>query len=227
MVRTTGKLSSPEDLRPDVAYRCSSDAMNTFLIVDDHTLYRSGLTQLLREEFPGCEVREAANVEDALFVMRQSSVDLILLDIHLSGRSGFDFMSAARPRWPSVPIVVVSMFSEEQYGALAISRGAFAYVAKSSEVEAIVHATRRALQGKVTSQGPAPESRRPHFELTLREQEVMRLLLAGHSIGAAAQRMSLSTKTIVTHRTHLFEKLGVCNNIELALYAVREGLLIT
>lgn len=199
--------------------------MHTFLIVDDHALFRSGLNHLLQEAFEGCEVHEGASVEDGLAVLHRVRVDLVLLEVNLGGRSGFDLIRASATQWPTTPVLVVSMYSDEQYAALAVQRGASGYVSKTCTADEMLENIRRAVSGRVPGARVTNEQRSPHVTLSPREQELMQLLIAGHSVGAAASRMAISAKTVSTHRAHLFQKLGVRNTIELALYAVREGLL--
>lgn len=204
------------------------------LIADDHTIFRSGIRRLLLDEPDMRIAGEARNGAEVLEQLRSRRYDLLLLDINMEGRSGFDVLESIRSFAPRLPVLMLSMYPEAQYALVALQGGANGYVAKDAEPEELLAAIRRAAAGgRYVSARAAPaireqlrgcDTRPAHQRLSVREHQIMLMLLKGMSLTEIGEEMMISVKTVSTHRTHLLEKVGVASTAELVLYAVRHGL---
>lgn len=208
--------------------------MISVLLVDDHTIFRSGVRHLLLDE-PDLRVTgEARNGTEALEQVAKHAFDVILLDINMEGRSGLEVLGGlkALPRCP--PVLMLSMFPERQYALLAVQAGASGYITKDSETEELVRAIRRVANGgrylsvtaaqSVSDQLRGSDDRLAHERLSMREHQIMLMILKGMSVTSIADEMALSVKTVSRHRTNLLDRLGVGSTAELVLYAVRHDL---
>ncbi len=205
------------------------------LVVDDHTIFRSGVRRLLHDEPDIRVTREARNSYEALELVKLRDCDVVLLDINLEGRSGLDVLASLRAMADAPPVLMLSMYPEDQYALLAVQTGANGYVSKDSEPAELISAIRTVAKGGTyLSARAAPLVRDPlrpsdekpaHQRLTVREHQIMLMLIKGMSVTEIGLEMLLSVKTISTHRTNLLEKLGVASTAELVLYAVRQGII--
>lgn len=203
-------------------------------VVDDHTIFRSGLKRLLLDE-PDIRVTgEARSGAEAIDALRGGMFDLVLLDINLDGRSGLEVLATMRRAFPAVPVLMLSMYPEEQYALVAMRAGANGYLPKDVEPAELTTAIRAvAAGGTYLSMKIAPhiqhqlkglDDRPPHQRLTVREHQIMLMLLKGTSPSDIGEEMMISVKTVSAHRAHILEKLGVSGTAELVLYAVRQGI---
>jgi DNA-binding NarL/FixJ family response regulator len=209
--------------------------MIDLLIADDHTIFRSGIRRLLLDENDIRVAGEARNGTEALELLKSHRFDLVLLDINMEGRSGLEVLASIRSMEPGLPVLMLSMYPEEQYALVAMQSGANGYVAKDAEPAELVSAIRRvAGGGQYLSARAAPhvqqqlqgrDDRPLHQRLSTREHQIMLMLLKGMSLTDIGEEMMISVKTVSTHRTHILEKLGVTSTAELVLYAVRQGLI--
>jgi DNA-binding NarL/FixJ family response regulator len=205
------------------------------LIVDDHTIFRSGIQRLLLDEPDVRVAAEARNGVEALELIKARRFDLVLLDINMEGRSGLEVLEAIRAAASALPVLMLSMYPEAQYALVAMQRGASGYLAKDTEPAELVAAIRRvAAGGQYLSASAAPhvraqlegdDRRPPHQRLSTREYQIMLMLLKGMSPTDIGEEMMISVKTVSTHRANILEKLGVSSTAELVLYAVRQGLI--
>ena len=205
------------------------------LLIDDHTIFRSGLARLLLDETDMRIAGEAANGQEALDAVRRRSFDLALLDINMEGRSGIEILGSLRTLAPRLPVLMLSMYPEQQYAVLAIQSGAQGYITKDAEPAELIAAIRLVASGRqylsaqaasvVKDQLRGRDPRLAHERLSVREHQIMLMLTKGMSLTEIGEEMIISVKTVSTHRTHILEKLGVANNAELVLYAVRQGLI--
>lgn len=205
------------------------------LVVDDHTIFRSGIRRLLLDEPDMRVLGEARNGSEALELIKTQRYSLVLLDIDMDGRSGLEVLGSIRNLQNGLPVLMLSMYPEEQYALVAMQAGANGYVAKDAEPAELVVAIRRvAGGGQYLSARAAPhvqdrlqgrDARPQHQRLSVREHQVMLLLLKGVSLTEIGEEMMISVKTVSTHRTHILEKLGVASTAELVMYAVRHGLI--
>ena len=203
-------------------------------VVDDHTIFRSGLKRLLLDE-PDIRVTgEARSGAEAIDALRGGMFDLVLLDINLDGRSGLEVLATMRRAFPAMPVLMLSMYPEEQYALVAMRAGANGYLPKDVEPAELTTAIRAvAAGGTYLSMKIAPhiqhqlkglDDRPPHQRLTVREHQIMLMLLKGISPSDIGEEMMISVKTVSAHRAHILEKLGVSGTAELVLYAVRQGI---
>jgi two-component system, NarL family, invasion response regulator UvrY len=204
------------------------------LVVDDHPLLRSGLKYVLQQESDFGPPEEAENSEQVLERLEERSWDVVVLDIAMPGRNGLETLSEIRKRCPSLPVLILSMHSEEQYAIRAIKAGANGYLTKNNAASELVRAIRRILAGKkYVSPGlaevlahliDAGETRPPHEVLSDREYHVVCAIASGKSVSQIAAETSLSVKTISTYRARALEKMNMHSNAELTRYAIRNGL---
>lgn len=205
------------------------------LIADDHTIFRSGIRRLLLDEPDVRIAAEAGNGADAIELIKQRRFDLVLLDINMDGRSGLEVLQTIREIAPGLPVLMLSMYPEEQYALVAVRGGANGYLPKDVEPAELVAAIRRVAAGgqylspraamHVQAQLRGRDDRLLHQRLSTREYQIMLMLLKGRSLTDIGEEMMISVKTVSTHRTHILEKLGVSSTAELVLYAVRQGLI--
>lgn len=204
------------------------------LVADDHTIFRSGVRRLLEDEPDLRVAAEASNGAEALDLVRARSFDIVLLDINMEGRSGLDVLASMRALDRCPPVLMLSMYPEEQYALVAVQAGASGYLAKDSEPAEMVRAIRTVAAGGqylsmraasvVRDQLRGIDERPPHQRLSVREHQIMLMMIRGMSVTEIAEEMLISVKTVSTHRTNLLAKLGLGSTAELVLYAVRQGL---
>lgn len=204
------------------------------VIADDHELVRRGLRDLLRQEFPEVCIAEAADSAAAIDLLRQPGWDLLLLDISMPGRSGLEVLEEARRLCPRTPVLVLSMFPEEEFALRAFKLGASAYLNKQGAGDELLIALRKVLAGgkyvsaalaeKLAARLGGVDPIAPHEALSNRELQVLRRIAAGRTLKEIAAELSLSEKTIGTYRLRLAEKMGLSTNVELARYALQHGL---
>jgi len=205
------------------------------LVVDDHTIFRSGLQRLLLDETDMRVVAEASNGVEALEQIGRRDFGVVLLDINMEGRNGLEVLASIRNTSATLPVLMLSMYPEEQYALVAVRGGANGYVAKDAAPAELIVAIRRvAAGGQYLSARAAPhvldqlqgrDERPAHQRLTVREHQIMLMMLKGMPLTEIGEEMLISVKTVSTHRTHVLEKLGVASTAELVLYAVRQGLI--
>ena len=214
--------------------------MISVLVCDDHLIVRQGIRQILADAPDIAVAGEAANGPDALERVRAGGIDVVLLDIAMPQRDGLDVLKALKLESPRLPVLMLSTYPDRQYAVRSLKLGAAGYLNKSADSEQLTDAIRRVAQGKLFitpgvaelmaeqlvpagSRSAAPAAPL-HERLSHREYQVFRLLAAGRSVGEIAEQLVLSSNTVSTYRARILEKTGVRNDVELALYAVREGL---
>ncbi len=204
------------------------------LLVDDHAILRRGLRALLSDEFHDAAFGEASNAEQALEQLGKKVWDVALLDIALPGKGGLDLLKEVKSARPRLPVLVLSAHPEDQFAVRALKAGAEGYMTKESAPEELVKAIHKILAGgKYVSPTLAEKlalgvkndfTVTPHETLSNREYDVMCRIAAGKTVTEIAGELSLSVKTISTHRTRILRKLGVRNNAEIAKYAIQNQL---
>jgi DNA-binding NarL/FixJ family response regulator len=205
------------------------------LVVDDHAVVRRGLKHLFAESGDISVAGEATSAEEALEKIRRSRWDVAVIDINLPDRDGLELIEQARIANPKLPLLVLTMYAEEQFAVRAVRLGAAGYVTKESAPEELMQAVRKvASGGRYVSPSLGERLARlvygdaeqlPHETLSSREFQVFRLLAAGRPVSAAAAELCLSVKTVSTYRTRILEKLDLKSNADLTLYAVRNRLI--
>jgi len=204
--------------------------MTRILLVDDHAVVRQGLKQILEGAVAGAELGEAASAEEAVRMAQAQDWDAVILDISLPGKSGLEALKELRRARPRLPVLVLSMYPEEQFGVRALRAGAAGYLAKQSTAVDLVTAVRTVLVGRrylspnlaeriAGEIGLAP-GRAPHELLSDREFQVFRLLASGKTVTASAEALGLSVATVSTYRSRILEKMGLSENYDLVQYAI-------
>jgi DNA-binding NarL/FixJ family response regulator len=209
--------------------------MTRILITDDHAIMRQGLKQILADEIAGANFGEAGDSAQALALLHKEAWDVLILDITMPGRNGFEVLDDVRRYFPRLPVLVLSSTPEDQLGLRAIRAGASGYLNKQTAPEQLVDAVRAVLSGKqfinaalaqtLVSDLRRGTNRPRHEALSDRELQVFKLTVAGKSLKEIAGELSLSAKTISTFRARIFEKLGLKNDVELMRYAQENGFL--
>jgi len=207
------------------------------LLVDDHAIVRTGLKQILQAESDKYEVGEASDRNSALEALRQNKWDAVVLDINLPGRNGIEILKEVKRIWPELPVLILSMHSEDEYAIRAMKSGAAGYLTKETAAESLVEALEKVVTGgkyitpavaeKLVDIMHSDQGELAHESLSDREFEVLRGLAEGNSVSQIADNLHLSVKTISTYRTRLIKKLGVSNNLEIIRYAMRHGIIQT
>ena len=208
--------------------------MIKIFIGDDHAIVREGLKQIVAETSDMVVAGEAANGQQVLEQVGKDDWDLILLDIAMPGRGGLDILKQLRRERPKLPVLMLSMYPEEQYAVRALKAGASGYLTKESAPEELIAAIRKvSLGGKYVSSSLAEklavyletDTEKPaHEMLSDREYQVMLMIASGKTAKQIADELSLSVKTVSTHRARTLEKMGMKNNAEITYYAIKKGL---
>jgi len=204
------------------------------LIVDDHSIVRQGLRRIL-DEARGIEVgAEAADGVEALKKLRTGKLDVVLLDISMPEKNGFDTLKQIMDGNSGARVLILSMYPEDQYAIRLMKVGASGYLTKDSAPEQLIEAIRKVVAGKkhisprlaeLLLQECSTDSGKPSHELLSdREYQVLRLLGSGKAASEIANALSISVKTVSTYRTHILEKMKLKNNAELTCYVMENGL---
>ena len=212
-----------------------AESMIRLLIADDHAVVRKGLKQIVNETSDMVVAGEAANGHEVLELSLHDDWDVVLLDIGMPGRGGIDVLKQLKSERPHLPVLVLSVYPEEQYAVRALRAGASGYLTKESAPEDLIAAIRKVAQGgKFVSDSLAeklafdlsPDVERPiHERLSDREYQVILMIAAGKTVKEIANELSLSVKTISTNRTRALDKMGMKNNADIARYAAKNGLI--
>jgi two-component system invasion response regulator UvrY len=204
-------------------------------IVDDHVIVRQGLRRIL-EEADGIEVTgEASNGVEALKKINTLDWDVMLLDISMPEKGGDDTLRQLLNEKKDAKVLILSMYSEDQYAVRLMKAGAWGYLTKDVAPEQLVVAIRQVIGGKkyisptlaelMLMEINSDRERPLHENLSDREYQVLKLLGSGKKVSEIAAALSLSVKTISTYRAHILEKMKLKNNAELIYYVIQNGLL--
>ena len=208
--------------------------MINVLIADDHPIVRQGLRQILAET-PDMEVAgEAVNAQETLKQVQNARWDVLVLDITMPGRSGFDILKELKHLQPRLPILVLSIHAEEQFAVRVLKIGADGYLNKENAPEELIKAIRKVVSGGKYISSDLAESlafsldttinQARHKALSHREFQVMQLMTSGKTLAQIAQTLALSAKTISTYRRRMLEKMQMKTNAEIIRYALEHGL---
>jgi len=205
------------------------------LIADDHPIVREGYKKILMSQ-PDMDVTgEAGNGQEVLDLVQKKDFDLILLDISMPGRSGLEILKELKGQKPHLPVMILSIYPEEQYAVRAFRDGASGYLTKASTPKELISAIRKVSQGgryvtealaeKLTYFLHGDADKVPHEKLSDREYQVMLLIASGKTVTQIADELCLSVKTISTYRRHILEKMQFTTNAEITMYAIQNKLL--
>jgi len=205
------------------------------LIADDHAIVRRGLTQIL-EDTPDLVVAgEAENGQDVIEQIRSRKFDVVVLDISLPGKNGLEVLREVKHEYPGLPVLVLSVYSEQQYALRMLKAGAAGYLSKESAPDELVAAIRKVARGgkyitaslaELLADDLDEDASTPLYrKLSDREYSVMRLIASGKTGAQIAEELCLSPKTISTYRMRLLEKLHLNTNADIMRYAMQENLI--
>ncbi len=204
------------------------------LIADDHPLFRQGLKNAFSET-PDIEVvDEAENGNDVLEKVREHELNLVLLDISMPGKGGLEVLKQLKTEYPKIPVLILSVYQESQYAIRFIKAGASGYLTKESSIDTLLAAVRKVAQGGNYASADITEKlafdflnidKPLHELLSDREYQVFSMIATGKSLTEIGVDLSLSVKTISTHRTRILEKMKMKKNAELIHYAIQHELI--
>jgi len=217
------------------------------LICDDHLIVRQGIKQMLADTGDIVVAGEADNGPDAIRKVREAStadalgIKVVLMDIAMPQRDGLDVLRQLKTEFPKLPVLMLSTYPDKQYAVRSLKLGAAGYLNKSADSEQMSAAIRKVAAGGLfitptvaehmaTALGAGVGATRSadeplHERLSHREYQVFRLLAIGRSVGEFAEQLILSSNTVSTYRARILDKTGARNDVELALYAVKQELL--
>ena len=204
------------------------------LIADDHAIVRQGLRQILSDTPDLTVSGEAENGVQAVQMVRAGEWDVVRMDVSMPDRNGIDALKLIKKEYPRLPVLILSMYPEEQYAIRALKAGAAGYLTKQSAPELLVTAIRQVASGKkYVSPSLAEElanaigddsERPPHEKLSDREYQTLCMIASGKTPAEIAEALNLSVKTVSVYRARLLEKMNLRNNAELTHYGLKHGL---
>jgi two-component system, NarL family, invasion response regulator UvrY len=205
------------------------------LVVDDHALVRSGIRRILQDE-PDIElVGEADSAIHGLKRVRGEEWDVVVMDINMPGQNGLDVLRLIKLDKPDLPVLILTMYPENQYAMRALKDGASGYVTKASAPDHLIAAIHKVIEGgayvspglamQLATQLRSKPKETLHDLLSAREFSVLCAIAAGKPLAEIANELNLSAKTITTYRARVLSKLGMTTNTELVRYALQHGLI--
>jgi DNA-binding NarL/FixJ family response regulator len=208
--------------------------MIKILIADDHAIVREGLKQIVGEEKDIIVSGEAATASELMELLQKESFDLVILDINMPGKSGLEALKEIKIEHPTLPVLILSMYSEDQYGLRVIRAGAAGFLKKVSAPEELVKAIRLIKDGgkyisqelaeKMAASFDTARQGLPHETLSDREYQIMCAIASGQSADAIAKDLSISVHTVYSYRNRIFDKLDLKTNVEITQYAMQHNL---
>ena len=208
--------------------------MTRILIVDDHEVVRDGVKRIFEEQPGTTAFGDASTASEALCLVSEHDWDIVVLDLSLGGRSGLELLKELKQVRPRIPVLILSVHSEEQYARRAFKAGAAGYITKDSPRAELSKAIDKVIKGGkyvspvvaeklVTFLEKGPDAA-PHDALSDREFQVMGLIASGKTVGEIAEALTLSNKTISTYRARILEKMGMKTNAQLTRYGIQNKL---
>jgi two-component system, NarL family, invasion response regulator UvrY len=209
--------------------------MIRILIADDHIVVRRGLKMILAEGFPGSIVEDVGDAEDLVKQVIKADWDVVISDLNMPGRSGLDALVQIKQIKPSLPVLILSIHSEEQYAIRVLKAGASGYLSKDTAPDELVSAVQKVLLGKkyitaavaekLTASFDQDQDKALHESLSDREFDVLKMLASGKSVSEIAELLFLSVTTVSTYRARIITKMNLKNNAEITLYAIEHKLI--
>jgi len=207
--------------------------MKRVIIADDHSFIRMGLIQILKDEYPAVQITEAADGESLVKEVSLHDFDLVISDLDMPGRNGLEALEQIKLIKPDLPVLILSIYSEDLYALRVLRAGASGFLNKNSAPYELIKAIQRIALGrkyitpeiaeKLVTQFDA--NKKPHELLTNREFEIFKQLALGKTITQIADTLSLALTTVSTYRTRILEKLNLSNNSELTRYALAHNVI--
>lgn len=209
--------------------------MIRILIADDHAIVRRGLRQILLEHYPSAVIEEVADAEALILATINANWDVVICDMSMPGRSGLDALHQIKQSSPKLPVLIMSMYPEDQYALRVLKAGASGYLGKETIHDDIVKAIETirlgkkfitpAIAEKLADAFDSGASKQLHETLSDREFDVLKLLSSGKSVTEIGEQLSLSATTVSTYRSRIMEKMNMRSNAELTRYALENGLI--
>ncbi len=209
--------------------------MINILIADDHAIVRKGLKQILLEQYPFANIAEASDVETLITEVMKQEWDVVVCDMNMPGRSGLDALQQIKQIVPKLPVLIMSMYPEDQYAIRVLKAGASGYLGKDTIHDDLIKAIETVRLGKkfitpsiaekLADSFHAQSETVLHEVLSDREFDVFKLLASGKSITEIATQLLLSATTVSTYRSRIMEKMNMKNNAELTRYAIENELI--
>ena len=204
------------------------------IIADDHPVVLKGLKEIITESFDNVTIEEAVTGYEFMGKVLSNDFDVALLDVSLPDINGLEALKEVRKKKPKLPVLVISIYPEDQYAVRAMKAGAWGYVTKRTASTELVGAIRKLLSGRrYVSPNFAEQmvldletdaEKRPHEKLSERELQVLRVIGKGKSVKEIAEELHLSANTVRTYRARILEKIGVKGTTGLIHYAITQGL---
>lgn len=205
------------------------------LIADDHAIVRKGMRQIISEAYPTSHIGEVGDVESLVSEVTKSDWDIVITDINMPGRSGVEALRQLKQINPKLPVLIMSMYPEDQYALRVLKGGAAGYLSKEKVHEELIRAIQAILQGrKFITPGIAEQladsldsgnSKELYEILSDREFDVLKMLAKGRSVSEIADQLALSATTVSTYRSRIMEKMQMKTNADLTRYALEKKLI--
>ena len=205
------------------------------LVADDHAIIRDGLKKILADTEDLMVAGEASNGHTVMELIKQRDWDLLMLDLSMPGRHGLELIKLIKAEKPKLPILIFSMHQEEQFAVRALRAGASGYLSKEGDSDLILPAMRKVAAGgtyispkvaELLATDISPNSQAlPHTLLSDREYEVFSRILKGISLTEIAAELTLSIKTVSTHKSHILIKMGLASQVDMVRYAIEHHLM--
>lgn len=203
------------------------------LLADDHSFIRLGLIQILKDEYPDAAITEVADGEALVKEVIKGSWDLVISDLDMPGRGGLEALEQIKQIRPQLPVLILSIFTEDLYALRVLKAGASGYLNKNAAPYELITAVQKILNGRKYITPDIAEKlllqndshKKPHEQLSNRELEIFKLLAEGKTVTQIAEMLMLATTTISSHRSKILEKLQVSTNSDLTRYALSNGIL--
>jgi DNA-binding NarL/FixJ family response regulator len=204
------------------------------LVADDHCVVRAGIIKALSANFSDADFGEASNSAEILNMLHTSKWNLVMLDIYMPGRNGLEILREIKSGYPDLPVIIFSMYPEDQFAVRAIKMGASAYLNKDISSKELVRIVRMILNGErylsdtvvnlITNELRGESDKDLHKLLSDREYQVFLLIASGKSVSIIATELCLSVKTISVYRTNILKKICLKNSSEITHYAFKHNL---
>jgi DNA-binding NarL/FixJ family response regulator len=202
--------------------------LKRILLADDHSFIRIGLMQILNDEYPNLEIKEVIDGESLIKEVMLHNWDLVITDLDMPGRGGLEALEQIKQLKPQLPVLVLSIFSEDLYAMRVLKAGASGFMNNNAAPYELITVIERIRSGKkyITPEIAeklldAPDlDKKPHELLSNREFEILKLLALGKTVTFIAESLSLASTTVSSHRSKILEKLSLSTNSELTRYAI-------
>lgn len=202
--------------------------MKRIILADDHSFVRLGLVQILKDEYPSVEIKQVADGESLVKEVSLHDWDLVISDLDMPGRNGLEALQQIKLIKPHLPVLILSIYTEDLYAVRVLKAGASGYMNKNAAPEELITAVQRILMGRKYITPEIAEKllmqpevdKNPHEDLSNREFEIFKMLALGKTTTQIADELFLALTTVSTHRHRIMEKLGLNTNSELTRYAM-------